>query len=162
MKKEYDINGSMVEEIREARKRNKDKRIELRLHALELRGAGYKNPQVSERLGVNAKVVSRWVSKYCKEGLTSIVTLAYGGNHRNLSIEEEKAFLEKYEATASDGQVIAVSEMKKEYDKLVGHTSGSGTIYRMMHRNKWRKVMPRARHPKKASEEEIELAKNKI
>jgi transposase len=111
---------------------------------------------------VNAKVVSRWVSRYCNEGIGSITTLKYGGNHRNLSTEEEKEFLKQYEETAIKGQLIAVSEMKQEYDKLVGHTTGSGTIYRMMHRHKWRKVMPRPRHPKKASEEEIELAKNKI
>jgi transposase len=144
-----------------ARKANRDKRIELRLHALELRASGLKNPEIAQRLWVNPKVVSRWVSRYCNHGLTSIIKLKYGGNRRNLSNEQEKVFLEKYETEASKGHVIVVSEMKKEYDELVGHKTGSGTIYKMMKRHEWRKVMPRAAHPKKASEEEIALAKNK-
>ncbi|MBR4040361.1 MAG: winged helix-turn-helix domain-containing protein [Clostridia bacterium] len=33
-------------------------------------------------------------------------------------------------------------------------------IYYVLHRHGWRKIMPRSRHPKKASEEAIEASKN--
>jgi len=41
----------------------------------------------------------------------------------------------------------------------VGHRISSGQIYRVLHRHDWRKVMPRSRHPKKASEEVIATSK---
>lgn len=42
----------------------------------------------------------------------------------------------------------------------VGHSIGNGQIYRALKRHNWRKVMPRSRHPKKASEEAINASKN--
>ena len=104
MRKEYEINEAKAQEIREARRVNKDKRIELRLHALELRAAGLKNPEIAKRLEVSPKVVSRWVSRNCNKGLASIIKIEYGGHHRNLSYEEEEAFLGKYEEEANRGQ----------------------------------------------------------
>ena len=43
--------------------------------------------------------------------------------------------------------------------KGIGHSIGTSQIYYVLHRHGWRKVMPRSRHPKKASEEVIETSK---
>ena len=43
---------------------------------------------------------------------------------------------------------------------MVGHyTVAKSTVYNMLYRNNWRKVMPRSKHPKKASDEAIEVYK---
>ena len=73
--------------------------------------------------------------------------------------EEEKAFLEKFREKAEKGQMISVKEIKEEYDKIVGHETKSSFIYVVLRRNGWRKIMPRSRHPKKASEEAINASK---
>jgi transposase len=56
--------------------------------------------------------------------------------------------------------VITVSDIATAYDKEFGkeHKSKS-TVYYLLHKFGWRKVMPRSKHPKKASEEVIEASK---
>jgi len=52
--------------------------------------------------------------------------------------------------------------IKQEYIKLVGHSIGHEQIYRVLRRHGYRKIMPRSRHPKKASNEKIEQSKKKL
>ena len=79
--------------------------------------------------------------------------------HRNLSIEEEKEFLSAYTKQAEAGQIIDLNELKSAYIEKVGHSIGGSQIYRMLERHGWRKVMPRSKHPQKASDEAIEASK---
>ena len=60
---------------------------------------------------------------------------------------------------AEMGQIVSVSEIKAVYQEAVGHDIGSAQIYHVLHRHGWRKIMPRSRHPQKASEEVIETSK---
>jgi transposase len=158
----YEFSEAQKQEITRARLGNKDKRIELRLHALALRAEGKTYKEIANYLHINATVVVHWVSRYMRNGLEDITILRYGGNHRNMSVEEEKSLLAQFEESADKGQVTFIGEMKQEYDKLIGHKSGNDTIYRLLRRHKWRKVMPRSKHPKRASAPEMEDAKNKI
>lgn len=83
-----------------------------------------------------------------------------GGRIReNMSFEEEEILLEQFKAKAEKGQLVETGEIKEAYDKAIGHKSGSGQIYRVLHRHGWRKVMPRSKHPQKASDEAIEASK---
>ena len=68
-------------------------------------------------------------------------------------------FLEQFGEIAEAGKIVEVSEIKKAYDKLIGHETGHGQIYNVLHRHGWRKTKPRSRHPKKASEEAINASK---
>ena len=83
----------------------------------------------------------------------------YGGNHRNMSFEEEAAILAPFKARAEKGELVEISEIETAYQQAVGHSIGTSQIYYVLHRHGWRKVMPRSRHPKKASEEVIETSK---
>ena len=73
--------------------------------------------------------------------------------------EEETALLEPFSKEAEAGQIVEVSEIKAAYEEAVGHTIGTAQIYYVLQRHKWRKVMPRSRHPKKADDEVIETSK---
>ena len=55
--------------------------------------------------------------------------------------------------------IVEVSEIKTSYEQAVGHRTGGSQIYYVLRRHGWRKVMPRSKHPKKASEEVIETSK---
>ena len=72
---------------------------------------------------------------------------------------EGKRLKEQYRQAAERGQMLDIGEMEKAYAEKVGHSIGSGQIYRVLQRHGWRKVMPRSKHPKKASEEVIEASK---
>ena len=149
-----------IKEIEQARRDNKDKRAEARLKALELRAKGADAKQVSRATGFHASSVSRLVAKYRDHGMEAISSNHYGGNHRNMSVEEEAAILAPFKERAEKGELVEVSEIAKAYQAAVDHPVSNGQIYFVLHRHGWRKIMPRSKHPRKASDEEIAASKN--
>lgn len=145
--------------IAAARKANKDKRVEKRLHALELRASGKSAKEIAAKVGLKEGYIPQLTAKYIAGGIEAISKNHYGGNRRNISVEKEAELLEQFRVKAAEGQIIDIAEIKASYEEAVGHTIGSGQIYRVLHRHNWRKVMPRSKHPKKASEEVIETSK---
>ena len=142
-----------------ARKENKDKRAEKRLYALELRAQGKSAEEAAAAAGFHAAYITQLTAKYRKGGIEAISGNHYGGNRRNLTPEEEAALLEPFQEKAKQGQIVEVSEIKASYEQAVGHTIGGSQIYYVLRRNNWRKVMPRGKHPQKASDEAIEASK---
>ena len=130
-----------------------------RLKARELRVEGLESTEVAQATGFHPAYISRLVAKYRDHGLEAISGNHYGGNHRNLSFEEEAAILAPFQARAEKGELVEVSEIEEAYRQAVGHSIGTSQIYYVLHRHGWRKIMPRSRHPKKASEEVIETSK---
>ena len=145
--------------IAASRKANKDKRAEKRLYALELRAAGKSAEEVASATGFHAAYISQLTAKYRTGGIEAISGNHYGGNRRNMTMEEEAALLKPFEEKAEKGQIVEVSEIKARYVQAVGHSIGGSQIYYVLRRHAWRKVMPRSEHPKKASEEVIEASK---
>ena len=76
-----------------------------------------------------------------------------------MSVEEEADILQPFYARAEKGEIIEVSEIKKAYQEKVDHKISSSQIYYVLHRHGWRKIMPRSKHPKKATPEAIEASK---
>ena len=148
-----------IKAIVQRRKENKDKRAEARLKALELRAKGANAKEVAEATGFHAAYVTQLVAKYREHGLEAISGNHYGGNHRNMSVAEEACILAPFKERAEKGELVEISEIAKAYQSAVDHPVSRGQIYFVLHRHGWRKVMPRSRHPKKASEEEIAASK---
>ena len=156
----YRISEEQVAELERAGKKNKDKNVEKRLKALLLHAEGKKREQIAEQTGFVKSYISELVSKYCNKGLGAIVENHYPGNHRSLSFAEEVALLEPFKSGAEAGQIVEVSAIKRAYEKAIGRPLTSrGQIYYVLQRHGWRKVMPRSKHPNKASEEAIEASK---
>ena len=153
MASNYKFSKEEMAAIKAARRETKDKRADARLKALELRTAGMELSEVSQATGFHAAYVSQLVAKYRDHGLEAISGNHYGGNHRNMSFEEEAAILAPFKARAEKGELVEISEIETAYQQAVGHSIGTSQIYYVLHRHGWRKVMPRSRHPKKASEE---------
>ncbi len=159
IKMRYKFSEEQYLEIKAARKKNRDKQIDKRLEVLELRCEGKGLKEIAEATNFHRSHVSNLIRKYFVEGLTSVSEKHYHGNRRNMSIDEEKAFLEQYRDQGEQGHMVNVREMAEAYEKEVGHHVGNSQIYRVLQRHGWRKVMPRSRHPKKASEEVIAASK---
>jgi len=159
MPKTYTINNKAIMEIVEARKRNHDKQVEKRLHAVQLRGEGKRNAEIAEQLETSSDMISRWVSWYAKGGLEALLPKKREAHRRNMSYAEEKSILAIFEEQAQAGRVVEVSDIKLAYQTKVGHPISSGQIYRVLKRHGWRKIKPRSRHPKKATPEVIEASK---
>ena len=140
--------------IKKARKENKNKRVEKRLQALELRAEGKSANEVAAVTGFHPSYLTQLSRKYQQGGIEA-------GNRRNMSFEEETAILEPFREAAEKGQLVETSEIKASYEQAIGHPIGGSQIYYVLKRHGWRKVMPRSRHPKRATEEVIETS-NKL
>ena len=103
MASRYKFSEEQIKEIEQARKGNKDKRAEARLKALELRAKGADASEVSKATGFHANSVSRLVAKYRDHGIEAISGNHYGGNHRNMRVEEEAAILAPFKERAENG-----------------------------------------------------------
>jgi transposase len=68
--------------------------------------------------------------------------------------------MEQFRTAAEKGQIISVSEIAEAYDKRFGKSHASySTVYYLLHKLGWLKIMPRSKLPNKASEEAIEASK---
>ena len=157
--KKYTFSEKDLEIISKARKKNKDKRAEFRLHALQLRAEGKQSKEIANEIGISEPYISQLSAKYFKGGIEAISGNHYGGNRRNMSYEEEEAILKPFYEKAERGQIVEISEIKAAYQEKVDHKISEVQIYRVLHRHGWRKIMPRSRHPKKATAEAIEASK---
>ena len=139
MTRKYTFTTKDLEIIKEARKKNKDKRAEVRLQVLELRAEGKRSKEIAEIVGVSAPYVSQLVAKYFAGGIEAIAGNHYGGNRRNMSVEEEEAILKPFYERAEKGEIIEVSEIKQAYQEKVDHKISSGQIYLVLRRHGWKK-----------------------
>lgn len=156
----YTIGADEYQRLVEAEKQCKDKRTSKRLTVLLIRFSGTSVAETAQRMNCSERKVSRLVSEYKKQGLEEFMRCKYvGGNHRSLSEAEEKEILSQFEKMAEEGHIVTAQDIKKAFDERIGKDTGRGYIYMLLKRHGWRKVMPRAKHPKKADEEAIQASK---
>ena len=148
-------------EVRAAYRSSKDTREQTRLLCLRLRiERAYPSKQIADIADCSECLVKNVISDYGREGLDSILRGTFGGNHRNLSFAEEETLLAPFLKEAEKGHILIVANIQKAYEDAVGHEVPPSTVYRMLDRHDWRKVMPRSRHPKANPEEQEAYKKN--
>jgi transposase len=85
-----------------------------------------------------------------REGMASFELPRRGGRIReNMSRKEEVAFLKKFAHKAGAGELVCIQDIHKAYEQKIGHKTGSTTIYSLLERHGWRKLMPRPHHPRR-------------
>jgi transposase len=120
-----------------------------------------KADEIALHTGVSATTVHRIIARYNRFGPTVIEQSAKGGRHHEyLTIEQERAFLQPFFARAERGEIATAEQIHQAYEAEVQHAVHLETIYRLLHRHGWRKLAPRARHPK-ANQEEQEAFQKK-
>ena len=159
MAKSYAISQSQLVEIETARKKNRNKNVERRLYVLVMRAEGKSLEEISEKTGYHISTASKLIARYMRDGISAIAENHYKGNRRNMSFEEEAAILAPYIERAERGEMVDIKEIAAAYQKAVPHKISDTQIYYVLHRHGWRKIMPRSRHPKRASEEAIKASK---
>ena len=78
MASRYKFREEELKAIQQARKENKDKRVEARLKALELRAEGQRAKEVTKATGYHPAYVTQLVAKYRTHGLeaTQAITMS--------------------------------------------------------------------------------------
>ena len=72
---------------------------------------------------------------------------------------EEKKFLRQLIDSAHKGLITTIAKIKRADESQIEETVHKSTIYRLLERHEWRKVMPRSHHSKTNFEEQEEFKK---
>jgi len=119
-----------------------------------------KAEEIAKHCGVSKGMVHQVISTYNRLGVETVETAGRGGRrHEYLSMEEEKQFLAPFFARARSGEIATATEVKLAFEARVGHEVEESTIYRLLDRHGWRKLMPRPKHPKGSKEEQERFKK---
>ena len=103
--------------------------------------------EIALHTGTSVRTVHQVISDYNRLGAAAIETPGKGGrNNSYISLEAEKEFLSGFIEQAAAG-VVTTTKIKQAFEELVGFEVDKSTIYRMLKRQEWRKVMPRPSHP---------------
>ncbi len=105
--------------------------------------------EIAEVLAVSTDLVHHIIPLYNREGPQAMETSRAGGRYRaTLSVSEEQAFLAPFFERAQTGELATIQEIHQAFELHVGKSVHETTIYRLLDRHGWRKLMPRPRHPK--------------
>lgn len=116
---------------------------------------GFTTKIISEITGLSTSSIDTRISEYNRFGLEKILLKKQGGNHRNMSEHEETEFLLDFENQAKKGCILEIALIQKACEEKIRRKVTKSAIYKLLKRHGWRKVMPRSKHPNKASDEAI-------
>jgi transposase len=119
-----------------------------------------KAEEIATHTGVSVSTVRRVISTYNRFGVVAIETPGTGGRrHEYLTLEQERAFLEPFFARAAAGEIATAAEIQRAFEAAVQHPIHPSTIFRLLNRHAWRKLVPRPVHPKADSASKLHLKK---
>jgi transposase len=120
-----------------------------RIQMVLLRESGMTQPAIAEAMGVSLSTVNRAHMAYDQGGIKTLKPKPCGGRKReNMTIAEEKALLARFAKGAGAGEMLNIHDLKLAYERAIGHRTSNSTVYDLLGRHGWRKLMPRPFHPK--------------
>jgi len=127
-----------------------DPRRRQRIQMVLLRESGMTQPAIAEAMGVSLSTVNRAHMAYDHGGLKALQSKPSGGRMRqNMTLAEEKTLLARFSKAAGAGEMLNIHDLKAAYEKAIGHRTSHSTIYNVLARHGWRKLVPRPFHPKR-------------
>ena len=123
------------------------------LSATLLSTLGSSAAEIAQLMGWSTAKVHVMHSRWAKEGEAIFDVRARGGRHHQYLTpeqeqEQEQELLAPFVQRARAGGMLTVSEVQQAYREHSGKDVARSTIYRLLERHGWRKVVPRPRHPK--------------
>lgn len=116
--------------------------------------------EIAQHCGIGKYTVQKLISRYNRFGVSAVETKGKGGRKRQyLTVEQEHHFLEPFFVRAKAGEIATVAEIHRAFEDRVAHQVDESTIYRLLQRHSWRKVMPRPRHPQAREEAQAAFKK---
>ena len=121
-----------------------------RIQMVLLRECGMAQPAIAAAMGVSLSTVNRAHMAYDHGGITALKPKPSGGRRReNMAVTEEKALLARLAKAAGAGEMLNIHDLKAAYEQAIGHRTSNSTIYSLLARHGWRKLMPRPFHPQR-------------
>lgn len=137
---------ALAERLKRAQSHSEYQRIQCVLIRATL---GSSAKEIAQLLGWATTTVYVIHSRWAKEGEAIFDLRGRGGRHnQHLTCEQEAELLAPFTKMATGGEMLHVSEIKKAFEERLGVSVAASTVYRILDRHGWRKVIPRPRHPK--------------
>jgi transposase len=119
--------------------------------------------EIALEVGLARQTVHNLVAAYNRHGPQTLETPGHGQRQRAyLSLEREQAVVDKFLQKSAVGQVSTGSQLKPALEKAIGQRVHKTTVYRLLKRHQWRKVVPRPRHPQASAEEQATFKKTSL
>lgn len=116
--------------------------------------------EIARITGYAVRTIREILMRCRRDGVASLVDKPRGGRHyESMTLAEEKAVLSPFIAQAEKGGVLVVTDIHKALNERVGKTLAKATVYEILHRHQWRKIIPRRRHAKSQVEAQAEFKK---
>jgi transposase len=94
--------------------------------------------------------VNRAHMAYDRGGIKALKPKPIGGRQReNMTLSEEEALLGAVWQAAGAGEMLNIHDLKAAYEQAIGHPTSNSTVYNLLTRHGWRKLMPRPFHPRR-------------
>ena len=143
-------NRDQVKRLQKKLQREKDPVVRQRIQMILLREDGSTQPKIAELMGMSLSTVNRAHMAYDNGGVNALRPKPTGGRrNENMTLEEEKGFLARFAKAAGAGMLLNIAELKIAYEKEIGHPTSNSTVYDLLARHEWRKLMPRPYHPQR-------------
>ncbi len=121
-----------------------------RIQMVLLRESGMTQPAIAAALGVSLSTVNRAHMAYDGGGIEGLKPKPIGGRQReNMTLAKEKALLARFAKAAGAGEMLNIHDLKAAYEQAIGHQTSNSTVYNLLVRHGWRKLMPRPFHPQR-------------
>jgi transposase len=115
---------------------------------------------IAVHLGLAPQTVRNLLWAYNRRGPAGIDTVGKGQRQRAyLSLSQEQALVRKFLKRSAVGQVSTGILLQPALEKAVGRKVAKTTVYRILKRHQWRKVVPRPRHPDSTPEQRATFKK---
>jgi transposase len=101
------------------------------------------------------------VEGYNKQGPSAVPCKARGGRrHALLSMDAEAQLFITLEEQAAKGLIKTANDIRHSVESKVGKAVSDDFLWDLLHRNGWKKKMPRPHHPKRDVKKQEEFKKN--
>lgn len=111
--------------------------------------------EIALEVGLARPTVHNLIAAYNRHGPQGLETPGRGQRQRAyLSLEREQAVVEQFLNNSAVGQVSTGLQLKPALEQAIGHRVAKTTVYRLLKRHQWRKVVPRPRHPQASAAEQ--------
>lgn len=101
---------------------------------------------IARILGLHINTVRFTQKDFIDNGISALLEMKRGGRNRCLmSLDEEAAFLARFENKPRLGGPLTVSDIKNALEKHLGRTVHKTTVYRMIRRHGWKRPVKRSR-----------------
>lgn len=136
----------LAERLKQASSHSQYQRIQCVLIRATL---GSSAAQIAQLLGWSTATVHVMHSRWAKEGEAIFDVRRRGGRHNQyLTPEQEMVLLAPFVERTMAGGMLSVAEIQQAYQEHTRKTVARSTVYRLLERHGWRKIVPRPRHPK--------------